>query len=72
AWRGVRVPVVPLETQLVTMMVRRQSERLDATTSTAGLEELDLVMLQRAITDRRTDGAQFDVPDVVGRLLPDG
>jgi hypothetical protein len=71
-WKSVLIPVVPLETQLVTMMLRQQHQRLEATLSAVGPDSIDLQTLRRAINDRRTDGAQFDIPNPVRRLLANG
>lgn len=70
AWQRTQVPVVPIETQLVTMMLREQYERLEATLSTVGLD-VDIAMLRRAITDRQTEAGHFHVPDPVERILTD-
>lgn len=71
-WNDLQISVVPLETQLVTMMLRQQHERLNATLAAVGPDAIDPLILRRAITDRRTDGAQFDVPETVKRLLANG
>ncbi len=69
SWKGLQIPIVPLETQLVTMILRQQHQRLEATLSAIGPGGIDPVTLHRAITDRRTDGARFEVPNSVRRLL---
>lgn len=70
-WKGVQVPVVPIETQLVTMMLREQHERLETTLSTVDLDVLDLALLRRAITDRQTEAGPFHIPNLVRRILAD-
>lgn len=58
--RGHRIPTVPVEVQLATMVARGQVERIDATV--AALSELRIDLLRRAISDRRAEGTTMEVP----------
>ncbi len=69
-WKGASIPVVPLEAQLATMIVRDQMDRLQATFSAVDPASVDVAMLRRALADRETAGAvPLRVPDAIHRLL---
>ncbi|MGW6276389.1 hypothetical protein [Kribbella sp. NPDC055071] len=68
-WNGVAVPVVPLETQLATMIFRGQADRLRATLSAVDPASIDVAMLRRALADREAGGPALQIPAMVQRLL---
>lgn len=68
-WNGVQLTVVPIELQLVTMVVRNQIDRIEATLAAIGPQGIDQTLLRRAITDRRIDGADLRIPTIIQRLL---
>jgi hypothetical protein len=68
-WSGTRIPVVPLEVQLATMILRDQGERLQATLSALDPASLDLAMLRRALADREAGGPILRIPETIRSLL---
>jgi hypothetical protein len=65
--QGERVPVVPVEVQLATMVARGQDERIAATL--APVDGVRLGLLRRAIADRRVEDPAMTVPPSLRRLL---
>jgi hypothetical protein len=68
-WNGTTIPVVPLETQVATMIFRDQADRLRATLSAVDPASIDVAMLRRALADRETGGPALQIPEMVQRLL---
>ena len=68
---GHPIPTVPIEPQLVTMMSRRQGDRLRATLAAIDLGSLNLPRLLQSIEDKRTEDPDLSVPEPV-QLLLDG
>lgn len=66
---GQAIPTVPIEPQLVTMMARQQSDRLEATLAAIDLSSLNLPRLIQAIEDKRTEAPDLSIPEPVQRLL---
>jgi hypothetical protein len=67
--RGHRVPTVPVEVQLATMVARRQESRIEATIAAVHVSRLNLPLLRRAISDRRSEVPDMTIPDSLQRLL---
>lgn len=68
-WNGTRIPVVPVEVQLATMIFRAQPDRLQATLAALDPASLDVGLLRRAIAGREAAGAALHVPDVLRERL---
>jgi hypothetical protein len=68
-WRGHRIPLVPIEVQLATMIARQQETRIEATVAAVGLHSFDVSLLRRAIADRQSEGFAMTVPEELQRLL---
>jgi hypothetical protein len=68
-WRGHRIPLVPIEIQLATMIARKQQARIEATVAAVGLHSLDVSLLRRAIADRQSEGYAMTVPGELQRVL---
>jgi hypothetical protein len=52
---GLRLPIVPLEVQIATMVARQQHERLGAVAQVLGVSDLRVDLLRQALTDRGFD-----------------
>ncbi|MGC4940703.1 hypothetical protein [Kribbella sp. DT2] len=70
--RGQRVPTVPIEVQLATMVARQQDARLQATIADLDSAAVNGTLLRRAISDRRVEAPALKVPESVRRLLDGG
>ncbi len=68
-WNGARIPVVPLEVQLATMIFRDQDDRLQASLSAVDPASLDLAMLRRALADREAGGPSLRIPETIRSLI---
>lgn len=68
-WHGLRLPIVPLEVQLGTMVVRDQQDRLRAVLAVTPARALDAAMLRRVIADRQIDATDPRIPDALVDLL---
>lgn len=68
-WRGMLVPLVPLEVQLATMIVREQLERLQTALAAVDSRTIDVARLRRALSDRRELDSTLRVPIMIERLL---
>lgn len=66
-WRGQRLPVVPLEVQLATMVARGQDERLARAISSRSPASLNRPLLRRALDDREV--AADRVPHMIADLI---
>jgi hypothetical protein len=66
-WNGVRIPVVPLEVQLATMIVRDQADRLRATLEAIDDASLNVAMLRRALADRAVPSIPEAIHDLTAR-----
>lgn len=66
-WRGVSLPMVPIEVQIATMISRGQEGRLDAVLSAVGAHDLDRGLLSRALAHRRIDASGSQVPPAIRR-----
>ena len=65
------VPTVPVEVQLATMISRQQDARIDATIAAIDTTLLNLPLLRRAISDKRSEVPAMTVPESLQRLLED-
>ena len=72
--QGAPVPTVPLETQLATMVARRQTARLDVVVASIknGKSDLNLPLLRRAFADRQSESPGMVVPEPLQVLLQRG
>ena len=69
-WRGRSVPVIPLEVQIATMLVRGQSDRLTAVAAVPDRNSLDRRLLRRALRDRpNAAAAELPLPPWLERML---
>lgn len=71
SWRGIEIPIVPLEVQIATMLTRGQDDRLAAVQEAvnAGLEA-DGALLADALAARQTEGSTAAwCPDWIRELL---
>lgn len=68
-WRGQRLPVVPLEVQLASMVARGQDERLARAISSRAPTRLNRLLLRRALDDRKI--APDRVPQIITDLIPE-
>jgi hypothetical protein len=68
---GVRIPIVPIEVQLATMIFREQDDRLQTTLSALNPASIDLALLRRAVADRQEGEPPLRVPDAIQQLLTD-
>lgn len=65
-----RIPVVPIEAQIATMIARGQTERLDATLAALGPESFNSDLLRRALADRQTrDNTSLRLPQQISVLV---
>jgi hypothetical protein len=67
--RGHRVPTVPIEVQLATMVARQQNSRIDATIAAIDTTRTNLPLLRRAIADKQSEAPTMTIPDSLQRLL---
>lgn len=68
-WRGISLPIVPIEVQIVTMIGRNQQDRLAATISAVDVQDLDPGLLRRALTDQTIEASAAWIPPAVRRLV---
>ncbi|GAB2596755.1 nucleotidyltransferase family protein [Kribbella endophytica] len=66
---GQPVPTVPVEVQLATMVARQQDARIHATIAAIDTASVDVTLLRRALSDRRSEVPDLTVPESVQRLL---
>ena len=66
---GHPVPTVPIEVQLATMIARHQDARIAATLAALDGTPLNLPLLRRAISDKRSEAPGLTVPESLQHLL---
>ncbi|MEV8376971.1 hypothetical protein AB0P21_29785 [Kribbella sp. NPDC056861] len=69
---GQPIPTVPIEAQLATMIARQQDSRIRAAIAAIDPAQLDVTLLRRAISDRRSEVPGLAIPLSIQHLLAEG